>query len=154
VLFLAGIFGAFLGSFTAKKWGRRPTMMLGGLCFLVGAVLMAPAVHVAMLIVGRVVMGLGELQSFSVITLVGCGAYGTCDAPDAAGAADQLLVQKRCCADCQLALLFLLPGVFCTVPKVRTAAASAACGRHSSYVRLTHTLQCRSQLAAQVWAFV
>jgi hypothetical protein len=60
VLFLAGIFGAFLGSFTAKRWGRRPTMMLGGLCFLAGAVLMAPAVHVAMLIVGRVVMGLGE----------------------------------------------------------------------------------------------
>jgi MFS family permease len=60
VLFLAGIVGAFLGSFTAKKWGRRPTMMLGGLCFLAGAVLMAPAVHVAMLIVGRVVMGLGE----------------------------------------------------------------------------------------------
>ncbi|WIA37403.1 hypothetical protein OEZ86_014328 [Tetradesmus obliquus] len=59
VLFLAGIVGAFLGSFTAKQWGRRPTMMLGGLCFLIGAVLMAPAVHVAMLIIGRVVMGLG-----------------------------------------------------------------------------------------------
>lgn len=62
VLFLAGIVGAFLGSFTAKQWGRRPTMMLGGLCFLIGAVLMAPAVHVAMLIIGRVVMGLGELH--------------------------------------------------------------------------------------------
>jgi MFS family permease len=68
VLFLAGIVGAFIGSFTAKKWGRRPTMMLGGLCFLVGAVLMAPAVHVAMLIIGRVVMGLGELNGCATIT--------------------------------------------------------------------------------------
>lgn len=59
VLFLAGIFGAFIGSFTSKRLGRRPTMMLGGLFFLIGAVLMAPAVHVAMLIVGRVAMGLG-----------------------------------------------------------------------------------------------
>lgn len=62
VLFLAGIIGAFLGSFTSKRWGRRPTMMLGGLFFLIGAILMAPAVHVAMLIIGRVAMGLGELQ--------------------------------------------------------------------------------------------
>ncbi|KAF8065876.1 STP13 [Scenedesmus sp. PABB004] len=59
VLFLAGIVGAFVGSFTSKRLGRRPTMMLGGGFFLLGAILMAPAVHVAMLIVGRVAMGLG-----------------------------------------------------------------------------------------------
>eukprot|EP00882_Tetradesmus_deserticola_P014566 GHRQ01015494.1.p1 GENE.GHRQ01015494.1~~GHRQ01015494.1.p1 ORF type:complete len:173 (+),score=43.50 GHRQ01015494.1:2035-2553(+) len=68
VLFLAGIVGAFMGSFTAKRWGRRPTMMLGGLCFLAGAVLMAPAVHVAMLIFGRLVMGLGEAHMWLLLT--------------------------------------------------------------------------------------
>eukprot|EP00775_Hariotina_reticulata_P013342 gene13342-13470_t len=59
VLFLAGILGAFTGSFTARRFGRRPTMVLGGGFFLAGAVLLAPAVHVAMLILGRVCMGLG-----------------------------------------------------------------------------------------------
>lgn len=62
VLFIAGIPGAFLGSFTAKRLGRKPTMMLGGLFFLIGAVLLAPAVSVAMLIVGRIAMGLGKLD--------------------------------------------------------------------------------------------
>eukprot|EP00878_Enallax_costatus_P031664 GHUV01034639.1.p1 GENE.GHUV01034639.1~~GHUV01034639.1.p1 ORF type:complete len:233 (+),score=22.43 GHUV01034639.1:133-831(+) len=59
VLFLAGIVGAFIGSFTSKKFGRKPTMMLGGIFFLLGAILLAPAVHVAMLMVGRICMGLG-----------------------------------------------------------------------------------------------
>ncbi|KAI8472941.1 MAG: general substrate transporter [Monoraphidium minutum] len=59
VLFLAGIFGAFLGSWTNKWWGRRPTMLLGGGCFLGGAVLMAAASHVAMLVIGRVLLGVG-----------------------------------------------------------------------------------------------
>ena len=60
MLFLAGIVGAFIGSFTSKKFGRKPTMMLGGLFFLAGAIMLAPAVHVAMLMIGRVLMGLGE----------------------------------------------------------------------------------------------
>jgi hypothetical protein len=58
-LFLAGIFGAFLGSWTNKWRGRRPTMMLGGCFFLLGAVLMCAASHVAMLVVGRVSLGVG-----------------------------------------------------------------------------------------------
>ncbi|KAI8465114.1 MAG: general substrate transporter [Monoraphidium minutum] len=59
VLFLAGIPGAFLGSWTNKWWGRRPTMMVGGANFLVGAVLMAAATHIAMLVVGRIFLGIG-----------------------------------------------------------------------------------------------
>lgn len=59
-LFLAGIVGAFIGSFISRSYGRRPAMLAAGACFLAGAVLMAPAVHVAMLIIGRVVMGLGQ----------------------------------------------------------------------------------------------
>jgi hypothetical protein len=60
VLFLAGIVGAFIGSFTARRFGRKPTMILGGGFFLAGAVLLAPAVHVAMLILGRFCMGIGK----------------------------------------------------------------------------------------------
>lgn len=59
VLFLAGIGGAFLGSWTNKWRGRRPTMILGGACFLAGAVVMAAAVHVSMLVIGRVLLGIG-----------------------------------------------------------------------------------------------
>lgn len=59
VLFLAGIPGAFLGSFTNKWYGRRPTMIIGGACFFAGAVLMSSAVHVAMLVVGRICLGIG-----------------------------------------------------------------------------------------------
>lgn len=59
VLFLAGIVGAFIGSLTSKTIGRKYTMMLGGCFFLVGAAILAPAINVAMLIVGRVAMGLG-----------------------------------------------------------------------------------------------
>lgn len=63
VLFLAGIVGAFIGSFTARRFGRKPTMILGGGFFLAGAVLLAPAVHVAMLILGRFCMGIGKRKN-------------------------------------------------------------------------------------------
>lgn len=47
-------------------------MVLAGTFFLVGAVLMAAAVHTAMLILGRVIMGLGQ-SMFSPLYLCGCG---------------------------------------------------------------------------------
>lgn len=59
VLFLAGIPGAFLGSWTNNWFGRRPTMMIGGCFFFVGAVLMSAALHIAMLVVGRISLGIG-----------------------------------------------------------------------------------------------
>lgn len=60
VLFLTGIVGAIIGSYASNHYGRRITMMLGGAGFLAGAALMAPAVHISMLILGRAVMGLGK----------------------------------------------------------------------------------------------
>jgi MFS family permease len=59
VLFLAGIPGAFLGSWTNNWFGRRPTMMIGGMNFLVGSILMSAASHIAMLVVGRIFLGVG-----------------------------------------------------------------------------------------------
>jgi sugar porter (SP) family MFS transporter len=58
-LFLAGIVGALVASVTSRKYGRRNTMLAGGVAFLIGAVLMACSVHMAMLIMGRMAMGLG-----------------------------------------------------------------------------------------------
>jgi hypothetical protein len=59
VLFLAGIVGALLGSITNTHWGRKPTMIVGGMFFCAGAILMAAAVNVTMLVLGRVLLGLG-----------------------------------------------------------------------------------------------
>ncbi len=58
-LFLAGAAAALAGMFTSRRWGRKPTMVLGGLCFLIGTVLVASAFETAQLVVGRVVLGFG-----------------------------------------------------------------------------------------------
>lgn len=58
-LFLAGMVAAMYGSYTCKRYGRKATMMAGGACFLVGTGLVAGAMHVAMLVIGRLVLGLG-----------------------------------------------------------------------------------------------
>ena len=56
---MAGIVGALIASTTSRKFGRRNTMLAGGVAFLIGAVLMTCAVHMGMLIAGRMAMGLG-----------------------------------------------------------------------------------------------
>lgn len=58
-LFLAAAASAMVGSWTCNRYGRKLTMLAGGLCFLVGTGLVAGAVHTAMLVVGRVVLGFG-----------------------------------------------------------------------------------------------
>ena len=58
-LFLAGAVAALAGMWTSSRYGRKFTMMLGGLCFLVGTALVASAFATAQLVIGRVVLGLG-----------------------------------------------------------------------------------------------
>jgi sugar porter (SP) family MFS transporter len=58
-LFLAGGFAALVGSWTCKRFGRKATMMAGGACFLAGTALVTFAMHMAMLVLGRVVLGIG-----------------------------------------------------------------------------------------------
>jgi MFS family permease len=58
-LFIAGAVGAVIASHTSTAYGRRITLMWGGIAFFIGAVLQATAVHVAMLIIGRLGLGLG-----------------------------------------------------------------------------------------------
>ena len=58
-LFITGIIGALTGGKTCVAWGRRPTMILGGAFFLLGAVLMASAFHLPALIIGRLSLGMG-----------------------------------------------------------------------------------------------
>lgn len=69
---------AVVGSFVSKRVGRRPAMIMAGAFFLVGAVLLAAAAHVAMLILGRVIMGLGKcvlrVSWLHIVGLKGAGA--------------------------------------------------------------------------------
>lgn len=58
-LYLAGAVAAIIGGYTCNKLGRRVTMMAGGACFAIGTALVAAAVNIAMLVVGRLVLGFG-----------------------------------------------------------------------------------------------
>lgn len=52
-LFLAGMLGGACASWTTSRLGRVRTMLIAGLFFLVGAVLMSCAVSTVMLVLGR-----------------------------------------------------------------------------------------------------
>jgi sugar porter (SP) family MFS transporter len=58
-LFLAGAFASLVASFTTRSWGRKRSMLIGGLFFCLGAALVAAAQDLAMLIVGRICLGIG-----------------------------------------------------------------------------------------------
>ncbi|XP_028758972.1 sugar transport protein 10-like [Neltuma alba] len=58
-LYLAALVASFFASNTTRILGRKPSMFLGGLFFLVGALLNGFAVNIAMLIIGRLLLGFG-----------------------------------------------------------------------------------------------
>ncbi|KAH8903102.1 general substrate transporter [Coniochaeta sp. PMI_546] len=51
--------GAGIAAPMNDAWGRKKAMMVGAACGVIGAALQAGAVHTAMLIVGRLIIGLG-----------------------------------------------------------------------------------------------
>ncbi|KAK7837001.1 sugar transport protein 13 [Quercus suber] len=58
-LYIAALIATFLASVTTRRLGRRLTMLTAGVFFLVGTVLNAAAVNLAMLIIGRLLLGCG-----------------------------------------------------------------------------------------------
>ncbi|KAJ8574296.1 hypothetical protein K7X08_026101 [Anisodus acutangulus] len=56
-LYLAALVASFAASLTTKTFGRKVSMLTGGLIFLVGAVLNGAAMNLAMLIIGRLLLG-------------------------------------------------------------------------------------------------
>ncbi|KAI9188535.1 hypothetical protein LWI28_016914, partial [Acer negundo] len=58
-LYLAAIVASWIASFTCKKMGRKPTIVMASLFFLVGALLNVSAVNLIMLIAGRLCLGAG-----------------------------------------------------------------------------------------------
>lgn len=58
-LYIAGLVSTFFASWVTRNYGRKPTMLIAGLCFCLGVVLNAAAQEIVMLILGRVLLGWG-----------------------------------------------------------------------------------------------
>ncbi|CAI0416341.1 unnamed protein product [Linum tenue] len=58
-LYLSALVACMCASTITRKYGRKLSMLSGGLVFLAGAIINAAAVNVAMLIVGRLLLGVG-----------------------------------------------------------------------------------------------
>lgn len=68
-LFIAGVFAALPAGYTTRHWGRKRTMLLAGLLFDVGVVLTAGAMDIAMLLCGRVLLGIAVAFASVSVTL-------------------------------------------------------------------------------------
>uniref|UniRef100_A0ACD5XQQ1 Uncharacterized protein n=1 Tax=Avena sativa TaxID=4498 RepID=A0ACD5XQQ1_AVESA len=58
-LYVAGLLTTFLASRVTSRRGRRPSMILGGAAFLAGAAIGGASVNIYMVILGRVLLGVG-----------------------------------------------------------------------------------------------
>ncbi|KAG5554777.1 hypothetical protein RHGRI_012362 [Rhododendron griersonianum] len=58
-LYLAGLTATFFASYTTRRLGRRLTMLIAGVFFIVGVILNTAAVNIEMLIIGRILLGCG-----------------------------------------------------------------------------------------------
>jgi MFS family permease len=61
------IFGTFFGGFTMHSYGRRKSIAVSGIFFIVGPLLMAVATSIFGLIIGRLIIGLGVGSSAVVV---------------------------------------------------------------------------------------
>ncbi|PKA49860.1 Sugar transport protein 13 [Apostasia shenzhenica] len=58
-LYLAGLIATFFASYTTRRLGRRRTMLIAGLFFIAGVTVNGAAQDLAMLIIGRILLGCG-----------------------------------------------------------------------------------------------
>lgn len=58
-LYIAGLLASFFASLVTRDFGRKPSIVIGGLAYMVGAALGGAAYNIYMLILGRVLLGVG-----------------------------------------------------------------------------------------------
>lgn len=58
-LYVAALLATLIASYTTRVLGRRRTMIIAGMFFIVGTMLNATAVTLSMLILGRICLGCG-----------------------------------------------------------------------------------------------
>ena len=59
ILYLSGQVSTLAGAPVTRNYGRRASIICGGISFLIGAALNAAAVNLTTLILGRVMLGVG-----------------------------------------------------------------------------------------------
>lgn len=69
-LYLAGLTSTFFASYTTRRLGRRLTMLIAGVFFIIGTVFNAAAQDLAMLIIGRIMLGCGVGFANQVVPFV------------------------------------------------------------------------------------
>ena len=57
--YLAALVASFGASWVTKKLGRKISMLIGGLVFMAEAIINAAALNITMLIIGRILLGIG-----------------------------------------------------------------------------------------------
>ncbi|KAF4378836.1 hypothetical protein G4B88_008306 [Cannabis sativa] len=58
-LYFVGLVSTFAASHVTRNKGRRASIIVGSISFFLGAVLNAAAINIAMLIIGRIFLGIG-----------------------------------------------------------------------------------------------
>ncbi|CAL5031715.1 unnamed protein product [Urochloa decumbens] len=58
-MYIAGMLASLVASVVTRRLGRKAVMLVGGTMFLAGSVINASAVNIAMLIIGRILLGFG-----------------------------------------------------------------------------------------------
>uniref|UniRef100_A0A2N9H0J3 Major facilitator superfamily (MFS) profile domain-containing protein n=1 Tax=Fagus sylvatica TaxID=28930 RepID=A0A2N9H0J3_FAGSY len=58
-LYIAGLVASLFASSVTKAFGRKSSILVGGIAFLVGSALAGAALNVSMLIFGRILLGIG-----------------------------------------------------------------------------------------------
>jgi MFS family permease len=74
-LYLAALVASFFAATVTRVLGRKWSMLVGGLTFLVGAALNGAAQNVAMLIIGRILLGVGVGFANQVQSTYYCCCY-------------------------------------------------------------------------------
>ncbi|KAH7665620.1 Sugar/inositol transporter protein [Dioscorea alata] len=68
-LYLAGLISTFFASYTTRRLGRKASMLIAGVFFVIGVIFNGVAQNLAMLIAGRILLGCGVGFSGQVIPL-------------------------------------------------------------------------------------
>ena len=66
-LYIAALLSSLCASSLTRKCGRRVSMLIGGAVFVVGAAMNGLAINIYMLIVGRILLGIGVGMANQVI---------------------------------------------------------------------------------------
>ncbi|KAG8381550.1 hypothetical protein BUALT_Bualt06G0133300 [Buddleja alternifolia] len=58
-LYIAGLISSFFAAMVTRDYGRKPSILIGGIAYVFGAALGGAAVNIYMLLLGRILLGIG-----------------------------------------------------------------------------------------------